>query len=195
MEASARLLGEVVTVETDELAVAFAAGESDAVWLAYQRHGALVHTLALRALGNQHDAEDVTQQVFVAAWKSRASFDPHRSPLGAWLVGITRKTIADTYASRSRSRRALDAVVSVIEDDSVVSIDSSVVNKLLVSAALESLGSPQKEIMQLAFWSDLTHAAIAERLGLPLGTVKSHITRSLKRLRNSLGVTDDAAFD
>jgi len=74
----------------------------------------------------------------------------------------------------------------------VESVDARVVDSVMVAAALEKLGSPQKEIMHMAFFKDLTHATIAEQLGLPLGTVKSHITRSLKRLRDSLEVRDVA---
>lgn len=189
-------LQEVAVVEVEDLDTAFAAGSPDAIRQAYDRHGPMVHTLALRALGNVQDAEDVTQQVFVAAWRSRQSFDPQRSPLGAWLVGITRKKIADTYEQRTRSRRNLDAVAAVaaVAEDEPSELDSGVVNRVLLANALEGLGSPQKEILHLAFWSDLTHAKIAERLDLPLGTVKSHITRSLRRLRDMLEVTD-AAFE
>lgn len=128
----------------------------------------------------------------MSAWRSRATFDPDRSALPAWLVGITRKKIADSYASRTRSRRDLDAVTTIVEDEPVESVDARVVDSVMVAAALEKLGSPQKEIMHMAFFKDLTHATIAEQLGLPLGTVKSHITRSLKRLRDSLEVRDVA---
>ena len=132
---------EVVEVETqvDELAIDFAAGRPEAMRAAYERHSSLVYTLALRALGNSHDAEDVTQQVFVSAWRSRATFDPDRSALPAWLVGITRKKIADSYASRTRSRRDLDAVTTIVEDEPVESVDARVVDSVMVAAAPEML--------------------------------------------------------
>lgn len=186
MGATAVLERGVIAIEAaiDELASAFAEGHPDAIRSAYERHSAMVYTVALRALGNSHDAEDVTQQVFVSAWRARATFDPSRS-FGAWLMGITKNKIADTYAARSRSRRNLDAVVAVTADEPAEETES-VVTRVMVRAALERLGSPQREIVEMAFYNDLTHAAIAERLGLPLGTVKSHITRSLKRLREEV---------
>ena len=186
----------MVEVETavDSLATEFAAGHPEAMRAAYERHSAMVYTLALRALNNAGDAEDVVQQVFVSAWRSRSTFDPDRSALGAWLVGITRRRIADAYTARTRARRDLDALAAVTDEDPAeTGLDAAVVTRVAVGAALAALGSPQKEIIELAYFSDMPHANIAERLGLPLGTVKSHITRSLKRLRSSLEVSEGAS--
>ncbi len=184
-----------VQTEVDELAEAFAAGEPDAIRRAYDRYSPMVYSLALRSLGNTHDAEDVTQQVFVSAWGSRHTFDPDRAALGSWMVGITRRKIADHWESSSRSRRSQQAAIAHLDPEPVAaSTDTRVVNRVLIADALEQLGSPQKEILRMAFYSDMTHATIADSLGLPLGTVKSHITRSLKRLRDAMVVTD-AALD
>ena len=71
------------------------AGEVDAIERLYQRWGRLVYTLALRSLGDVADAEDVTQQVFVAAWQGRDRFDPERAKLSTWLMAITRHKIVD----------------------------------------------------------------------------------------------------
>lgn len=184
-----------VEVEIDELAEGFAAGEPEAMRRAYDRYSPMVHSLALRSLGNKDDAEDVTQQVFVSAWRSRHTFDPARAALGAWLVGITRRKIADHWESFTRVRRSQEAAFTHLDPDPLTtSSDTGVVNRILIAEALERLGSPQKEILRMAFFSDMTHATIAEELELPLGTVKSHITRSLKRLREAMVVTD-AALD
>lgn len=171
----------------DTLDARFRDGSPDAVRLAYDRYGAMVYSLARRSLGTAADAEDVTQQVFVAAWRSRERFDPARASLGAWLAGITRHAVADAHERRSRDRRNVSAVVaadpgSVVEENPA----GRVVDSVLVAQALADLGSPQREILELAFYGDLTHTQIAERTGLPLGTVKSHITRGLRRLRTQM---------
>ena len=196
LSATPRTNGEVDVADTDpeQLALAFAAGDAEAMRQAYERYAPMVHTLALRALDNRHDAEDVTQQVFVSAWRSRSGFDPGKAALGAWIVGITRRRIADVYAARTRAMRSQEAVLAVADaEESEDGTDAVVVNRVVVADAIERLGSPQKEILRLAFFADLTHTAIAERLDLPLGTVKSHINRSLKRLRESMVVADAAS--
>ncbi|MFB0835051.1 RNA polymerase sigma factor [Arthrobacter halodurans] len=185
---------DVADTDPEQLALAFAAGDAEAMRQAYERYAPMVHTLALRALDNRHDAEDVTQQVFVSAWRSRSGFDPGKAALGAWIVGITRRRIADVYAARTRAMRSQDAVFAVADaEEAEDGTDAVVVNRVVVADAIERLGSPQKEILRLAFFADLTHTAIAEQLDLPLGTVKSHINRSLKRLRESMVVADAAS--
>ncbi|MCJ1700873.1 sigma-70 family RNA polymerase sigma factor [Rathayibacter festucae] len=170
------------------LGLRFAAGEESALAEAYSRWSPLVFTLALRSLGDRGDAEDVVQRVFVSAWTGRGSFDPGRAALGAWLVGISRKRIADAHENRSRERRltaALVAVAPVDEGEPAVDLEE----RVLVADELARLDPVPRRVMSLAFYDDLTHTEIAERTGLPLGTVKSHIRRSLDRLRSRLEVS------
>lgn len=170
---------------------AFVSGDPTAMRELYDAHSPLVFTLALRSLGSRSDAEDVTQQVFVEAWRTRAAFDPGRGPVRAWLVGITRHVVARAHEQRTRTRRAILASselageVPGTEPDRGVA--ERVVDSVVVSSAIASLGEPQGTIMSLAFYEDLTHQQIADRTGLPLGTVKSHVRRSLVRLRATVG--------
>ncbi|GGZ62101.1 RNA polymerase sigma factor [Streptomyces inusitatus] len=152
---------------------------------AYRRWGPLVHTLAARTLGDAREAEDVTQQVFLAAWRGRAGFRPERGPLGAWLVGITRRKTVDALAARTR-RGELAAAARPTADVGSVSPESAL-DRVLIADELGRLPRPQREVLCLAFYEDLTQTQIAERTGIPLGTVKSHARRGLHRLRGRIG--------
>ncbi len=165
---------------------AFVASADGAMRSVYERWGSLVYTLALRSLGDPHDAEEVTQSVFVTAWRARSGFDPERGPLPAWLVGIARHAIADAHRARARRRR----LVEVIEPVDRVEMTSQVLDTLVVTEELQRLRGPQRTVLAMAFYDELSHREIADLTGLPLGTVKSHIRRSLELLRTRLGVSD-----
>ena len=178
-------------VEDDGLDRRFAAGEAAAVREAYERHGRLVFSLCLAALRSREDAEDAAQQVFTRAWRSRGTYDPAR-PLGGWLTGITRRVIADMFAGRAREARKMEAeVVHLPRAEDAVS--DAVVAAVVVHDALALLGPPQDEVLRLAFLEDLAHQQIAERLDMPLGTVRSHIHRGLAALRRRLEAADARA--
>lgn len=169
----------------------FQNGDENALAIMYERWASIVYSLALRSLGNVADAEDVTQHVFVAAWISRASFDPERAALTSWLMGITHNKIADAHERRARERRDREALIQSIDHESVT-WTNDIVDRMLLADELARLPEQPQQVMQLAFYDHLTHSQIAERLGMPLGTVKSHIRRSLDRLRDRLEVNDGA---
>ncbi|MFJ7199583.1 MULTISPECIES: sigma-70 family RNA polymerase sigma factor [unclassified Streptomyces] len=172
------------TRNEEELARGLHASDEAAFAAIYRRWGALVHTMANRSLGDTQEAEDVTQQVFIGAWRGREGFRPERGALGAWLVGITRRKIVDALAARTR-RLALVDSASLLVDVSRPgeSATDVVLEQVLLVDGLSQLPRRQQEVLCMAFYEDLTQVQIAERTGMPLGTVKSHSRRGLHTLR------------
>lgn len=173
-------------VDTSELALRLAAGQTDALAEIYRLWSSLVHTIALRSLGDPSDAEDVTQQVFVSAWNGRHTFRPEQGSIQAWLVGITKHRIADLRTQRYRNRRNLQAVALESAATTSVTDDADWADRLLVVHELERMGDPRAAVIRMAFLDDRSHDDIAATLDLPLGTVKSHIRRGLLQLRQRL---------
>ncbi|MFF9457961.1 sigma-70 family RNA polymerase sigma factor [Streptomyces flaveolus] len=180
----------------EELARGLLAADEHAFAAVYRRWGSLVHGMATRSLGDTHEAEDVTQQVFLGAWRGRNGYRPEKGPLGGWLVGITRRKIIDALAARTRRLTLIDTVghdADARRHDG--SAPDDVLDRVLLADALSRLPPGQREVLCLAFYQDLTQAQISEHTGLPLGTVKSHTRRGLLRLREAveLGLADEPA--
>jgi RNA polymerase sigma factor (sigma-70 family) len=177
------------TMTAESLEAAFAAGRAD-LRAVYDAHGPLVFSLCRRALGG-HAANDVTQEVFVSAWRARDRFDPQRGNLAQWLVGITKRRIIDHLRSEGRhsDRRADDDHIQN-RAHSEPQVDR-LADRMLVADVLTHLPERARTVIHMAYFEDLTHQQIAERTGLPLGTVKSDIRRGLQRIREQLEVGDD----
>ncbi|MET8458991.1 sigma-70 family RNA polymerase sigma factor [Streptomyces parvulus] len=178
-----------------ELARGLCASDEVAFAAVYRRWGSLVHTLASRSLGDPHEAEDVTQQVFIGAWRGRAGYRPERGPLGGWLVGITRRKIVDALAARTRRLALVESAAHDAGGQRQEAGVDEVLDRVLLVDALSRLPRGQREVLCMAFYEDLTQAQIAERTGTPLGTVKSHTRRGLLRLREGIerGSADETA--
>jgi len=184
----------VVTAIDDgtELARRFVAGDERALADIYGRWSSLVYSLAMRSLGDVSDAEDATQRVFVKAWQSRERYDASRASLSAWLVGITRNVIADAHEARARERSITEQLTAITSPGESAAPDAELADRLVVADEMARLEPIPRQVVELAFFDDLTHTQIADRLGMPVGTVKSHIRRSLSRLRDRMEVSHGA---
>ncbi|TQJ31831.1 RNA polymerase sigma-70 factor (ECF subfamily) [Microbacterium sp. SLBN-146] len=174
----------------DELEIAqrFRDGDERALEEVYRRWSPIVFTLALRSLGDRGDAEDATQKAFVSAWTSRASYDPAKSKLSTWLVAITKRRVADMHEARAKVRALQEELQRLASPDEMVGGEVDLGDSLLLADEIDRLEPDAQTVVRLAFYDDLTHDQISERLQMPLGTVKSHIRRSLSRMRTRLEV-------
>jgi RNA polymerase sigma factor (sigma-70 family) len=175
----------------EEIARGLVAGDEAALRAAYDAHGRLVFSFCRRSLGPER-AADATQEVFLAAWRSRERYRPEAGTLAGWLLGIARYKVIDVMRSDGRAPiprdlSGADEVASTAEESVVATAE-----KLLMAEAIATLPERAQEMVRLAFFEDLTHAQISERCDVPLGTVKSDIRRSLGRLRRHLEGFDDA---
>ncbi|HUP75855.1 MAG TPA: sigma-70 family RNA polymerase sigma factor [Acidimicrobiales bacterium] len=142
----------------------------------------MVYTMCRRALGTDL-AADATQEVFVSAWRARTQFDMRRGSLGGWLAGIAKHRIADVF--RAQQRQPVVGEIDLAGPTGTSGVDE-ILDRVLLADALDRLPQSSKRLIELAFFEHLTHAEIAERCALPLGTVKSDIRRGLARLRRHM---------
>ena len=186
----------VVTVapqdDRDALVAAFLAGDEAALETVYKRYSSLVFSVAYRSLGEATEAEDVTQKVFLAAWDKRHNYQPSRASISAWLMGITRNKVVDAHQARAKQRRIQTELASRPEPAPEA---MDVAERLIIADEISRLDEMPQRVLRLAFFEDLTHMQIAERLSLPPGTVKSHIRRSLIKIKRRLEASSDAASD
>jgi DNA-directed RNA polymerase specialized sigma24 family protein len=138
----------IVEPVDQEVGRRFLAGEEQALAWAYERLAGQLHGMSVRAFGPGPDAEDVTQQVFVAAWTGRAGYRPESGPLPAWLVGICRHKIADAWARRDRQRRANEAALAHAQGRPggpvTAGVDTAVADRVVLFDELDRLGQPKR---------------------------------------------------
>ncbi|MBD0839736.1 sigma-70 family RNA polymerase sigma factor [Streptomyces sp. TRM68416] len=179
---------ETAAREAADLAERFVRGEEAALAEVHRAWRPLVHAMARRALGDTGEAEDVTQNVFLAAWRGRAGFDPVRGALSAWLVGITRRKVADALSARTRRGELTEVAGSLLElrVRAHTPEPQALLDRVVVREAMATLPEAQRRVLTLTYYDDLTQTQISQVTGWPLGTVKSHARRGLHRLGRCL---------
>jgi RNA polymerase sigma-70 factor (ECF subfamily) len=171
-------------VTDGELLERVGAGDRDAFEEIYRRYTRPVLGLALRRLGDRGRAEDAVQDAFTAVWRSARSYDPERGAGAAWLYTVARNAIVD--GARRRPEPPAEAPE---EEAAGAGPDERAESSWLawrVHRAIDELPEHEREVIELAYWSDLSQSEIAERLHIPLGTVKTRTRTGLARLATLL---------
>jgi RNA polymerase sigma-70 factor (ECF subfamily) len=167
-----------------------ARGDADALAELYDRHARLIYSLALRILRDDGEAQDVVQEVFAQLWQQAARYDDRRGNVAAWLVTVARSRAIDRLRRRrSRPESTADDADTSLLIDPAPPVDDRLLTSARASTvrtAMDELPLLQRIAIELAFFEGLTHAEIAERLEMPLGTVKTRIRQALLRLRDRL---------
>jgi len=173
---------------SDEAVVALAARSDDVAFAElYDRYGRVAYGLALRVLRDETLAEDAVQEAFVAIWRGAAHFIPERGKASTWILTLVHRRAVDLVRRENRRR------TEPLEDAAVGDAEGSAedlawlrLERERVQAALRQLPDPQREAIELAYYGGYTQSELAERLGQPLGTVKSRTFAGLSRLHELL---------
>ncbi len=173
----------------DDLLRAVVRGEPEALTALYNRYGRLAFGLAYRVLHDAATAEEVVQDAFLSIWQHGASFDPTLGSARNWLLAIVHHRAIDALRGRSSRRRenvGLDVVEPWLAVPDAWGEVALRLQRERVRAALQALPTEQRRAIELAYFDGLTRREIAERAGLPEGTIKSHLRLGLQKLHRLL---------
>jgi RNA polymerase sigma factor (sigma-70 family) len=165
-------------------------GDEDAFRRLFRRYGPTALGLARRIVRQPFLAEEIVQEVFLAVWRDPGGYDPERGSVRAWLMGMTHHRAVDAVRREEASkRRAAESLPETdVEDPAVVVVEELGIpeERKAVRSALEGLPAEQRQVIELMYYRGLSQSRIAERLQLPLGTVKSRTLLGMRRLRAAL---------
>jgi RNA polymerase sigma-70 factor, ECF subfamily len=167
-----------------------AEGDQDALTTLYDATNRFVYGLLLRMLGNAATAEEVLLDVYVQLWKQAARYDKQRGNPRAWLVTMARSRAIDRMRAEGQAAQRgaqLEEATTIAATHDAEWMATNAEMQRLVCTALEALSQEQREVIELAFYSGLTHSEMATRLKQPIGTVKTRVRRGMIKLRELLG--------
>jgi len=173
---------------SDEAVVALVArSDDDALAELYDRFGRVAYGMALRVLRDEKLAEDAVQEGFLAAWRNADRFVPERGKASTWLLTFVHRRAVDLVRREDRRRaeplvEGADAAATDAAEDAWLRCERE-----RVQAALRQLPDQQREALELAYYGGFSQSELAERLGQPVGTIKSRMFTGLARLRELLG--------
>jgi len=179
---------------SDEALVALVArGDETALGELYDRVGRVAYGIAFRVLRDDRLAEDAVQEGFLAVWRSAATFRAERAKASTWIVTLVHRRAVDLVRREERRRtepldleqRDAPDPVGSAEDEAWLGFERERVQRLL-----RMLPDAQREALELAYYGGYSQAELAERLGVPLGTIKSRMFAGLSRLRELLDDTE-----
>jgi RNA polymerase sigma-70 factor, ECF subfamily len=167
-----------------------AGGDQGAFAALYDATRHLVYTTALRILRTPADAEEVTLDVYMQAWRNAKDYTDRRGSVGAWLVMLARSRAIDhmrSRASRTRREEPFREFTQFHSTEPGPHRETEISqHRSRVASALETLPPEQREVIQLAFFSGLTHTELAAQLNQPLGTVKTRVRQGMMKIRELL---------
>ena len=173
-----------------DLLVAAGCGDEDAFARLYDATSARINGLVVRLVVDRAQAEEITQEVFLEVWRTSPRFDPERGSALSWMFTLAHRRAVDRIRSAQATRRRDEVYTRESQETSYDSTVDQVAAQLdaeQVRSALGTLGENQRQALSMVYFEGHTHAEVAERLGIPLGTAKTRIRDGLQRLRTAMG--------
>jgi RNA polymerase sigma-70 factor (ECF subfamily) len=161
------------------------AGDDRAIRNLYARFGRPVYTLGLRLLGSNEAAEELTQDVFLAAWRKASRFDAARGRLSTWLMAIAHNLAIDRLRHERGAGRPVLVLVDEMPEPAPSEEESQLIERETARRALAGLSPTERQLLSLAYFHGWTAREIAEADGIPLGTVKTRLRTALIKLRKA----------
>jgi RNA polymerase sigma-70 factor (ECF subfamily) len=179
---------ESLQISDSDLLHAVASGDESALAACYDRYHLILFGLILRILNDRQEAEDILQEVFLQIWRRAGDFDEARGRAFTWLATIARSRALDRLrAAGSRARLVEEAAQEPCDEVGDAALDAlRSETSTIVRNALAALSDEQRKVLLLAYFEGLTQTEIAERLGDPLGTVKTRMRSGVIKLRQLL---------
>jgi RNA polymerase sigma-70 factor (ECF subfamily) len=162
-------------------------GDAEAFATLYDRHGRAAYSLAYRMMGEKQEAEDVVQEAFIKVWRSAGGYRVGRGSVRTWILSIVHNRGIDqirSHARRGRMQDKVEASAPTSEPSEAFAETWKNAQQEQVREALNTLPHEQLKILELAYFSGYTHVEIADRLELPLGTVKGRMRLGLQKIRD-----------
>jgi RNA polymerase sigma-70 factor (ECF subfamily) len=185
---------DLVHLSDEALVALVARGEEDALAALYDRFGRTAYGLALRVVRDPALAEDVVQEAFLSLWRTAGRFVPERSRAGTWLLTLVHRRAVDLVRREERRRVEPLELAPEAADATAQEAPWLRLERERVQAALARLPDTQREAIELAYYGGFTQAELADRLGQPLGTIKSRMFAGLARLGELLRDTETGAW-
>ncbi len=160
-------------------------GNDDALRTLYARFSRPVYTMGMRLLGTREAAEELTQDVFVTAWRKAARFDPARGRLSTWLMTIAHNLAIDRLRRETGVSRPTLVLVDEVPETAGVDEEDVLIERDAAMRALSSLSEAERRLLARAYFRGLTAREIAEADGIPLGTVKTRLRSALIKVRRA----------
>jgi RNA polymerase sigma-70 factor (ECF subfamily) len=177
--------GPLSSESEQELMRQLVAGEEDAIRTLYGRFGRSVYTVGLRLLGSAEAAEELTQDVFLAAWRKGSRFDAERGRLSTWLMAIAHNMAVDRLRHERGAGRPPLVLVDELPEPAPGEDDDILVQRDRARRALAGLSPAERQLLSQAYFYGWTAREIAEADGIPLGTVKTRLRTALIKLRKA----------